>query len=165
MKLKNAKIYKITGGSKAYIGSTTKTLNKRLKLHKYSYNRYLNGIGNNVTSFEIIKHNDCKIELIENFPCETKKELHERERYYIETIDCVNKVIPNRTSKQYYQDNRDKMKEYYQDNRDKRLDQMKQYYLDNRDRIKQYRQDKFWVDFQPQPKIKLIIKPKQIISN
>jgi hypothetical protein len=48
-----------------------------------------------------------EIYLIENYPCNSKQELCKRERHYVETIDCVNKYIPSRTKKEYYQDNKD----------------------------------------------------------
>jgi len=41
------------------------------------------------------------ITLVEKYRCETKDELHARERYYIENNKCVNKVIPTRTTKEY----------------------------------------------------------------
>jgi hypothetical protein len=34
------------------------------------------------------------------------------ERYYIENMECVNKVKPTRTFKEYYEENRDKLLEY-----------------------------------------------------
>ena len=34
---------------------------------------------------------------MESVPCETKNELHKRERYHIEKNVCVNKVVPLRT--------------------------------------------------------------------
>lgn len=77
-------------------------------MHKSQYKQFINGISNSYcTSYEIIKNNNYKYELIKYFPCDNKKELHNEEAKYIKNINCVNKVIPNRTKKQYYIDNRD----------------------------------------------------------
>ncbi len=57
-------------------------------------------------------------------------ELQQRERFYIENNECVNKVIPLRTKKQYNENNKEKIsdynKEYYQDNKDKKAEYDKQ---------------------------------------
>jgi len=105
-KLKVGKIYKIidnTNGN-VYIGSTTQRLNTRLSHHKSEYNRYLNSKGRNCTSFEIIKNNDYKIELVKYVIYKDRIELHQRERYYIENNDCINKNIPSRIDKEYYKE-------------------------------------------------------------
>jgi hypothetical protein len=110
-KLKVAKIYKIidnTNGN-VYIGSTTQTLNIRLKHHKSDYKRYLKGKFGHTTSFEIIKNNDYRIEIIKYVIYKDRIELHQRERYYIENNDCINKIIPSRTKKEY---NKEYYKEY-----------------------------------------------------
>ena len=64
-KLDQAKIYKIVDNTddKIYIGSTCKTLQRRLQLHESSYNRFLKGLCNNVRSFGILKKNNYKIEI------------------------------------------------------------------------------------------------------
>ena len=89
-------VYKITSPltDKIYIGSTTTPLDKRLSEHKSKYKGYLTGKGNNVSSFQIIKLGECKIELIENVVFDDKKQLRNKERYYIEnTANIINKNI------------------------------------------------------------------------
>ena len=81
---KQGKIYKIvdlTTENNIYVGSTCQTLEKRLSGHvwDYSRNKYL-------TSSEVLKNGNYEIVLIENYPCDSKFELHKRERYFIETI-------------------------------------------------------------------------------
>ena len=97
----NSKIYKIVSSQtdKVYIGSTTKTyLSQRMAEHRANYKKYSNEKFYYLTSFEIVKYDDAEIILIEAFSCETKDELHARERYWIEyTIKCVNKYLPTRT--------------------------------------------------------------------
>ena len=108
------KIYKIVCNTTGltYYGSTCeKTLALRLSHHKASYKRYLNQNSNFVTSFEILKNNNYEIILVENCPCNSKDELHARERFYIESNSCINKYIPNRTIKEYRELNKEVISE------------------------------------------------------
>jgi hypothetical protein len=102
----NSKIYKLicnkTGSM--YIGSTTCKLCVRLAQHRKLYKAGLSG-----TSKLVLQNGDFNIFLIEDFPCERKEQLLARERYYIETLDCVNKKVPLRTQKQWYEDNKDRL--------------------------------------------------------
>lgn len=134
----SAKIYKITGGGLTYYGATVQTLCRRFAKHRTNKKRVENGKqSTRITSFQILDYPDCDICLVENFPCNSRDELHQRERYYIENNKCVNKVIPGRTPEEYRQDNKEKIKQYYNDNKDK----IKQYSNDNKDKIKQYQSD------------------------
>jgi hypothetical protein len=117
------RIYKIVSSQtdKVYVGSTTNLLKYRLSEHKYDYKRFQNGIGHYVTSYEIVKYEDAIIQLLEENEFENKKELHKRERYFIETIDnVVNKRIPARTKKElnkkYNDTHKEESKKYYVDN-------------------------------------------------
>jgi len=114
-KLDKGKIYQIVDNTNnnKYIGSTCKTLKYRLSKHECDYKRFLKGIFNNVTSFDIIKNNNYKIELLEDCNIKTKQELLERERFYIENNECVNKLIPYGKGTQQYQ------KDYYIHNKEK----------------------------------------------
>ncbi len=90
------KIYKIVCNKTGlvYIGSTCKTLDKRLKQHEYDAKRYLDKTANKyVSSIYVIICNDYKMELIENYPCNHKKELETKERHYISNVEyCVNMI-------------------------------------------------------------------------
>ena len=110
-RLDNGKIYKITDNSNdnVYIGSTCKTLNERLLQHKYDYKRFLKGLFPSVKSFDIIKNDDYNIELLENCDIKTKQELIARERFFIENNDSLNKYIPGRSHKEYYNENKDEL--------------------------------------------------------
>ena len=120
-KLDNAKIYKIVDNTNdnIYIGSTCKTLKTRLSEHKSDYKRFLKGVYGYTKSFDIIKNNDYNIELLEDCNIKTKKELFERERFFIENNECLNKNIPVLTDKETQQYQKDYQKEYYNDNKDK----------------------------------------------
>ena len=141
----NGKIYKIYNDEFIYIGSTTVDLNKRLLHHIYSAKN------NKLTSSIIINSGNYKIELIQHFPCNTLKQLLEREQYYIDnTINCINKARCKskfNDSKEYYSSNKDKIliyqKQYRDNNSIKIKDTQKQYRLNNQntlsDKNKQYR--------------------------
>ena len=77
------KIYKLTvdeDPSLVYYGSTTQQLCERLAQHK---EKYKNG-SIYYTSHELFKVGIPVITLIEKYPCDSKEELHARERFFIE---------------------------------------------------------------------------------
>ena len=98
-----------------YIGSTTKQyLSQRLDTHRSKYKQWKNGKYSKVRVFEIFDKycvSNCQIVLIETVNAESKDELLAREKHYIKSFKCVNKCIPGRTKKEYYQDNNDTIKE------------------------------------------------------
>ena len=117
-KYKNGKIYKIVAyeTNDVYIGSTVQSLNKRYNDHKSAFKSWINNKKKYCSSAKMFERHglhNCKIELIENCMCDTKKELEGRERYFIEEYanTCVNSNIPCRTKAQYYDDNKDKINE------------------------------------------------------
>jgi hypothetical protein len=147
-----AKIYKITSKQthKVYVGSTVQPLQIRLLGHKADYRRYLFKQRYRTTSCEIIIYDDCIIELIENYPCNNKKELSLREGYYIlNTEHTVNKQVAGQTKQEYNERNKDKIKErikvyyysekntikrkeYYQKNKEKNQIKQREYQIKNR---------------------------------
>ena len=78
--IKHGIIYCIKSPScvSVYIGSTTKTLEKRFYYHKKAFKDYSNGKNNYTSSFEIVQYDDSYIELIRNVEC-TKQQMHEQE--------------------------------------------------------------------------------------
>ena len=109
------KIYKIecnvTG--KVYIGSTCEPiLARRLASHVGHYKCYLKGTYPYVSSFDILQSGNYDIVLIESYPCNSKDELHARERYYTNNIDCINKIkcqgIKNELGEKEYKKQYDK---------------------------------------------------------
>ena len=110
----NGKIYKIECLSSInpddiYIGSTTKEfLSQRMDTHRSNYKKWLNGKAGHVRAYDLFKKYDienCRITLIETYSCESRDALHAREGHFVRTINCVNKNIPGRTPKEYYEDN------------------------------------------------------------
>ena len=125
------KVYKIVCNltGKVYVGSTCEpTVAKRLSKHVADYKPYLIGKYRSVSSFEIIANNCYEIVLIENFPCVSKDELHARERYWSNQIECVNKCknqgimqkmggekeYDKVYNKQYFIKNKDKLQQQVQ---------------------------------------------------
>ena len=139
-----SKIYKIVCNEtgETYYGSTTVLLSQRIGKHR---------LYTGCSSWCIIERGNYDYSLIEEFPCESKEQLHKRERWYIENNDCVNVRVEGRTQKeyqnankekiqerkkQYYQANKEKIQEYYQANKE----QTKQYYQANKEKIQEYRE-------------------------
>ena len=122
---KNSKIYKLVSPhtDKIYIGSTTQILSQRLSQHKRT---------KTTKSHFLFELGDVKIILIEDCPCNRKEELLKKERYYIENFDCLNKCIPGRKYKEYYQDNKKIIRE-------KTKDYLIEYNKNNEDKLKIYR--------------------------
>jgi len=84
---RDGKIYKIVchESDEIYIGSTKTSLNLRLSQHKYDAKHRTD-----MASSKILLRNHCSIELIEDFPCESSRQLSEREQYWIDRSECVN---------------------------------------------------------------------------
>lgn len=129
------KIYKIVSFStdKIYIGSTTMELAKRLWHHQNDYKQFSLGKKKYIsTSKEVLENEDATIYLIEKYPCNNKEELLAREGYYIETLECVNRINPNGKW------TKEKAKKYYEDNKEQIAIKKKEYALKNKEKISNY---------------------------
>ena len=108
----HGKIYKVTCESGlVYIGSTVRTLKKRFTQHTKPTN-----------DCETRHFINPKIELIENFPCETKQELLWREREWFDKTDCVNKMRPIRSDEEYIEQYLAEGRKYREKNREKLIE-------------------------------------------
>ena len=133
-KYNNGKIYKIEHidetDSLIYVGSTTKKLlSSRFERHIEDYKLYKSNSKcvskiNSFILFDKYGVDNCKITLLEIVNVETKEELLKREAYYIKTLQCVNKVVPLRSKKEYREDTKEHIKEY-----------SKQYYEMNKEKL------------------------------
>ena len=136
------KIYPISGEDECYIGSTVNSLCRRMAGHREEYKRQHDMTITSKILFNKYGINNCKIQLLELCPCDTKEQLHAREGYHIRNNNCVNKNIPNRTNKEWREDNKEylnkKKKEYYNDNRKQLIAKVKQYCKDNEEHVKNY---------------------------
>ena len=129
------KIYKMESPSGlVYIGSTCEpTLARRLAGHKRNYKKWKNGKFNYVTSFKLFEENEenVQIYLINKYPCDNKDELRAEEGKTIKEYNCVNKFIAGRTRKQWFEDNKNKIKET-----------QKNYRINNKEKIKLHNNEK-----------------------
>jgi hypothetical protein len=121
-----------------YVGSTTNLINRR-NHHRSSCN---NEKSNNYNQYvyQFIRDNgsfdNWDVVLIEKvIDCKDKEHLHKRERFYIESLKAeLNKKIPTRTDKEYYQDN----KEYHKEYRANNMEKYKEYRANNMEKYKEY---------------------------
>jgi hypothetical protein len=137
---KNGKIYRIVCNvtGLTYVGSTTRTLAQRLCNHRTDYKRYqAKSDRKKCSSIDVLAGGDYNIVLLEKVVCECKDQLRQRERYYIETIECVNKNIPGRTIVEYREANKEAMveykREYHRANKEARSEYHREYHQANRD--------------------------------
>jgi hypothetical protein len=142
-----------------YVGSTTqftkrkynhKSLCANEKGKKYNYKLYK-------TIREHGGWENWSMIQIEEYPCGSANEARERERYLYEQLNAsLNTLYPNRNSKEYYDENKEKIKErvryyndrnkemiqtrgksYYEANEDSIKEKMKDYYTANKDIVKE----------------------------
>ena len=145
------KVYKIepiNGGEEGdvYVGSTSlKLLSMRLSNHRATYRRWKEGKTKNVSSYELFEKygvDNCHIILLESVNASNNDELFARERHWIQTIKCVNKVVVGRTEKEWYHDIKgtpagDRYRECAKKSRDARKENKKQYDKKYRDACKE----------------------------
>ena len=131
---KNGKIYKLWSpeGDEIYIGSTTESLSRRKAKHKSQSDGC-------ATTSKILfdKYTDVRIELLEEVSCDNKEQLIKKEGEYIRNNNCVNKVVPGRTNKEWCEDNKEHLKQYYENNKEHISQQQKNHYENNKEHISQ----------------------------
>ena len=132
--------------SECYIGSTT-NLVKRRSQHKE--NLTLTNKRDYLV-YQFIRDNggwdNWNLVMIERYPCEDKLSLLSRERTWIEHYKSIlNKQVPTRTRKEYYQVNKDthcaKQRKNYEDKKEEILIRNKRYYEDNKESIAIYNKE------------------------
>ena len=164
----NGKIYKIVdvGYNKCYIGSTCESLSKRMERHRKCYKLYQHNGKVDTRArllFEEFGVENCKIELIENYACESKEELLRKEGQFIQCMECVNKCVAGRTPQEYKQQHKEHYKQlqkeryeknknvikqtardYWHTHKEERHEYQKQHYQQNKNEInKTRREDRF----------------------
>tara|TARA_R110002020_G_scaffold46464_1_gene132146 strand:- start:348 stop:749 length:402 start_codon:yes stop_codon:yes gene_type:complete len=114
-----------------YIGSTKNEIRRRLSNHKTIFKNK----SRSISSSKLFENNKkVTITLLEEV--EDLDNLTLRERHYIENTECVNLCIPNRTAKEWRNDNIDYIKK-------KQNEYSKNYYLENKERILKRMKDKY----------------------
>jgi hypothetical protein len=112
-------IYKIvskdSNDTNTYIGSTIRYIGRQEQHKEDCENKYSPGF--NLKVYKHIRANkgfeNWEFEIVEKYPCHSKKELHAREGYYQKlTESTLNSCIAGRTKYQWNLDNADKCKQY-----------------------------------------------------
>ena len=147
----NSKIYKIYSdlGDKVYIGCTTKQyLSQRMAKHKYDYTYYKKkredtgfAFVYSYLLFDEYGVDNCKIELLEAYPCNSIDEIRQREAHYIKTIPNINNYhnwTPDRIEEKK-QKEKEQAKELYSKNKIELNKKSIEYYKNNRDIITEKR--------------------------
>jgi len=101
---KNGKIYQIVCNEtgEIYVGSTALSLEDRLSSHQKDEKR-----DHRCCSKQIIYRGNYYIELLQNYPCNSRCELEQKEGEYQRVIECINRRIAGRTGKEWNQDNKE----------------------------------------------------------
>ena len=149
---KKSVIYKIccndVGITDVYVGSTT-NLSKRKPCHKSKCNNECDK-SHNYNVYQFIRANggwdNWDVVMVEEYPCDNKKQLHTRERYHMELLNAtLNSIIPTRTIKQYQKDNAEhikaRKKEYTKDNAEHIKEYQKEYRKENAEHIKAWEKE------------------------
>ena len=147
-KYRAGKIYKITdmAYTECYIGSTTQPLCKRMAWHRRDYKQYKQEKAKFVLSYALFDKygiDNCKIELIEDFPCESKEHLNRREGHHVRIENCVTKCVPGRSGQEYRNDTKGRKHEYDMKYRQENIERKKcidkAYYEANREKVLEWK--------------------------
>ena len=74
----------------------------------------MKGKQNYVTSYRVLYEDNPEIFLIESYPCNSKDELIARERFYIERMECLNKMMKKKEKISLFKDYKIKRDEFKQ---------------------------------------------------
>lgn len=124
-----------------YVGSTC-NLYLRKSQHKHSCNNP-NDKYYNFKVYQFIRENggwnNWQMILLEQYPCNSKLEMHMRERYWFENLGAtLNSQYPNRTKKEWEEANPEKVKEYQKEYREANPEYQKEYRETNAEQLKEY---------------------------
>jgi len=135
------KLYHESNPDKLYIGSTKNSLSVRLQKHKNDMNRYNSKV---YTYLRPLDWMGVRIQIIEIFQYETRKEILAKEDYYIKLmrpeLNTISAVFDVDQWKRYLQQYRDVNKERIKEYRELHKNKAKQYRELHKDKIKQYSQ-------------------------
>ena len=117
-------IYRLTDGEQDYYGQT-EDCKKRLSKHK-STEKCMS---------KLLNKDNMKLHVLHTLF--TQDEANETEEFYILNMECVNRNVPCRTQKEWYQDNKEKIREYRANNKETRCEYDKEYYQNNKKKLNQ----------------------------
>jgi hypothetical protein len=132
-KYENGKIYKLVcDDGHYYIGSTIQKLNLRFNHHKGSAKTGTSVVYNYINS---IGWDKVKIELIEDYPCNIKSELNQREEYYINKSKSDELCLNINSAYVTQEKRKQNMKKYYEENKDTIIEYHRKFNEENKDII------------------------------
>jgi len=137
------KIFSKVNPKLVYYGSTTqKYVSSRISTHKSNYKKWKNGeLKSPPLSYLVLDTGDWDYMTLEKVLFDDKFELLNRERWYIENNECVNKCVPNRTKKEWCKDNPEKVKaiskKYCENNKEKAKERQKKWRENNPEKAKE----------------------------
>ena len=134
----NGKIYKIinTETDDVYIGSTTQALHDRMKNHRFRCAHGCHVKSVLYTKMEELGRDKFSIHLLENYPCQSNRELLEREGFWQrQQATHLQTVLAGQTADEIL-NNRKQYRDKYRANHREELNNKKLcYYYDNRERV------------------------------
>ena len=132
----NGKIYRLNcSDGHYYIGSTTTSLNKRLSSHKSASKTNTMPVYTHIVE---LGWDNVEMVLVEDYACNTKKELNAREDFYIKKAKDDPKCLNARRSHLTKEEKVELSKQYYQENKVSRAEYDKQYYEEHKEEIIEY---------------------------
>jgi hypothetical protein len=141
-KYQNGKIYKIWSleTDEIYVGSTCCPLYKRMFKHRESFRLGTKSHYKLYREMERLGEPSFRIELVEDYPCDSIDELHKREGFWIRELKAsLNTRMAGRTKQEYYLEHLEETKEYkkkwQQENKDKLKEKHYDYYQKHKQEI------------------------------
>jgi hypothetical protein len=139
--------YKIQVGNECYVGST-KDLKKRLQKHKSNCHNEKNR-GYNIKVYKSIREvgwDKVDFMIIDKIIYNSKHEAFDMETKYMNMFDAkLNSCYPKRSTKEYYEANKERISEkgrnYRESNTEMIKERKKKYYDENRDKVLKHKQE------------------------
>ena len=119
-----------------YYGSTTQSLKRRWNQHTSNAEK--------VASAQLMGFDDVRMELVEEFVCESITTLHQREQWYIDNHPCCNNNNAyGLDEKRAKEKEKEYNKQYRDANKEANKERRKGYEEANRDKINEYQRRRY----------------------
>ena len=119
-----------------YYGSTIRSLKQRWNQHTSN--------AEGVASAQLMEFEDVRMELMEEFVCDSITTLHQREQWYIDNHPCCNKINAyGLDEKRAKEKEREYNKQYREANKEANKERRKGYEEANRDKIREQQKQRY----------------------
>ena len=132
------KIYKIVVDTDEiylpYVGSTVQGLAERMGGHRSNYKKWKIGRETKCNSFDLFDRfgvDKCKIILLEEYHCDSRMKLLQKEREWFDKMECCNQKKPYVSNeerveqkKEYREEHKEQILEYNKEYRDEHKEQL-----------------------------------------